>query len=1059
MKKILACFLALLMLFTTLATMVVSADTYNKVLITFDNASERTAVAKIGSDKAASIKTVDGIGTGNVANILFAGTANNMLGVTLTPGWNTVKPVAIKFWAATSTAYADLTVALTKGYSTTNANYLTLDNAASSTAGAWYTADLSKVEDLCLYDTIAFGYASGTQATTEFYVDDITLVYSSETDASAEFKWATMEDWEDGDVSSISLSTSKVTAVSTTNNVSENTITTSTKGVLSKTSAWDASYKTNYITIPLDAEIMKTADDVRVYASNPNSATYKGYYGIVVDNTVYWSSKRIEANVYAYYILGGTFTSTASETYFVTPKNIGNVTGIVFGHYQNSTSYKTDLYIDDVEYAVISTEGSNSSTTEAATTEAATTGAATTEAATTEAATTEAATTEAATTGAATTEATTTEAATTEAATTEAATTATEPSFDRNLNLYNDKKPLKVESAYADQTANSTFVVTEKGSVKITFPAATRAQQYQIQYDLTKLDKAAIEAAGNKLVVTMTGYGSWLKPDGSADGTHTKINVGGVLKAGSDSGSWLKGGNSVTYTLDMTDVDYSKGTMAVIAQNYYGSGLTNVVIEVYLSVPEKVDTTTATATDATTTTAPAEEWVVGQYAPSNGIFTNTAANSQGRIAKTAKMDVTAGKAYKFETGSDNEGIKFILRGYDADGNYVDLAKTSVGNAVLESGGVIVIPEGVAQLSISLYDVNNNANTRGQEMLDMIAAGTLAPTITETTEIPSTTATTATTTQPTTTEPPFDASKYEREALIKWGATMTHWYSKTEGWLSNGVNDGDLGDNITCSKGTMKVNIADVKAQQANINFSMTADSADCKDLNALIDELIEKDAYIECDVKVVSAKKADGTDYQSIKYKLKTNNGDMSKEDNNYTNVGETRTLRYKIADLASFTAEKDVYSAGVMLFGGDWNSGFSELVVEISPIYYLVEKEAPTTDATTTAPAPTTADDTTAPAPTTADDTTAPAPTTADDTTAPVVESPDDPTTVVGGKYETSIVQDPNAPVAADDSINVFTIDDQTVKAGDTIEVPVVLSNVDKIWGAQLNIAFDTNG
>ena len=185
----------------------------------------------------------------------------------------------------------------------------------------------------------------------------------------------------------------------------------------------------------------------------------------------------------------------------------------------------------------------------------------------------------------------------------------------------------------------------------------------------------------------------------------------------------------------------------------------------------------------------------------------------------------------------------------------------------------------------------------------------------------------------------------------------------------------------------------------------------------------------------------------------------MSKESGNYTNVGETRTLRYKIADLVSFNAAKDVYSAGVMIFGGDWNSGFSELVVEISPIYYLVEKEAPTTDATTTAPAPTTADDTTAPAPTTADDTTAPAPTTADDTTAPVVESPDDPTTVVGGKYETSIVQDPNAPVAADDSINVFTIDDQTVKAGDTIEVPVVLSNVDKIWGAQLNIAFDTNG
>ena len=95
----------------------------------------------------------------------------------------------------------------------------------------------------------------------------------------------------------------------------------------------------------------------------------------------------------------------------------------------------------------------------------------------------------------------------------------------------------------------------------------------------------------------------------------------------------------------------------------------------------------------------------------------------------------------------------------------------------------------------------------------------------------------------------------------------------------------------------------------------------------------------------------------------------------------------------------------------------------------------------------------------TTTTTTEAPAPTTADDTTAPVVESPDDPTTVVGGKYETSIVQDPNAPVAADDSINVFTIDDKTVKAGDTIEVPVVLSNVDKIWGAQLNIAFDTKG
>ena len=99
-------------------------------------------------------------------------------------------------------------------------------------------------------------------------------------------------------------------------------------------------------------------------------------------------------------------------------------------------------------------------------------------------------------------------------------------------------------------------------------------------------------------------------------------------------------------------------------------------------------------------------WRSGHYASNNGVYQSYAS----RVCLDKVIDVEKGETYSYDTG--NSSYKFIVRGYDASGNF----KSSVINA---SSGTLTINDNCVKLGVSLYE---------NVTLAMIDNGTVKPTI-------------------------------------------------------------------------------------------------------------------------------------------------------------------------------------------------------------------------------------------------------------------------------------------------------------------------------------------
>ena len=59
------------------------------------------------------------------------------------------------------------------------------------------------------------------------------------------------------------------------------------------------------------------------------------------------------------------------------------------------------------------------------------------------------------------------------------------------------------------------------------------------------------------------------------------------------------------------------------------------------------------------------KWVLGQYDYSTGKFIEY----NSRIAAEDKLSVNPGDEFSFDTGCDDDGVSFVLRGYDSADNF------------------------------------------------------------------------------------------------------------------------------------------------------------------------------------------------------------------------------------------------------------------------------------------------------------------------------------------------------------------------------------------------------
>ena len=358
MRKAISLLLSVAMLVTMVSVMATTASAAQTEVeaITFDKALERTSVFQIAwdSNAAVGIAAVDGLDNpgGKVAKVRFGGQANNKLGVTLTPGWKLTTPVAIKFWAKTTEPFADLRVGLTGttakvGSDPSDLVNLPLDDATLSGTGRWYTADLSNVADLTAYNSITFGYKSGTEKTTNFYVDNITFVYAD--GDNNVFKLAdntpyTLYDWEENTTGAKAAGN---TFTRNTSAKATSLVPSSTYG-LKVTGSNNGNSKYMKVAVNDDNHKLYNAIMLRVallYVGVNNSSPV--HIGVQVNGTNYWKKITSPQSSFAWtYIDGATYADSSSNKIYIDRSNLTDIEYLLFSFGDNYSNF----YIDDIQY-------------------------------------------------------------------------------------------------------------------------------------------------------------------------------------------------------------------------------------------------------------------------------------------------------------------------------------------------------------------------------------------------------------------------------------------------------------------------------------------------------------------------------------------------------------------------------------------------------------------------------------------------------------------------------------------------------------------------------------
>lgn len=359
MKRFVSLVLALTLALSLVAVagISVSAETFDKTLITFDNDAERTVVTHT-SDYKHSIAEKEGFGTGKSVTLNMPSAKGNSLQIRLTPGWKAYQPTAIKFLIMNTESMGAVTLKVgfgsTAAASSSYTQGLTV-NVAEKDVATWVEVSLDGL-DISEFNYVAVGKPN---VNANIFIDDITLVCPTAELANSAYDWNTLIDWENG-VSAADKSANPVT-ISSSTEVSPDTVSASAASLFAKTSGWNDQNKTNYVTIEVDSAKMATADDLRIHAKA--AANSVDYFGVVIDGETYWRKNVLSKTWQPIYVLEESFTAESnSTTKLMHPSDITKITAIKLSFTQN-TQYGTNIYADDVEYAQFKT-GSSSDVTE-----------------------------------------------------------------------------------------------------------------------------------------------------------------------------------------------------------------------------------------------------------------------------------------------------------------------------------------------------------------------------------------------------------------------------------------------------------------------------------------------------------------------------------------------------------------------------------------------------------------------------------------------------------------------------------------------------------------------
>ena len=168
---------------------------------------------------------------------------------------------------------------------------------------------------------------------------------------------STVIDWEDGDTSFVSSSTSVVSSKIS----SAMTIDGSTKALEVSSSNWDEKTGSNYVQINLDKTAVQNSRNIKVNIASSSTTGNKAHFGIIMNGTVYWDlaylGGSVNHNEYEEFsLLNRSFVSLKDNTFQtngaydvqvkVESTNIAKVTAIVISPSTNSTMQK--VYVDDI---------------------------------------------------------------------------------------------------------------------------------------------------------------------------------------------------------------------------------------------------------------------------------------------------------------------------------------------------------------------------------------------------------------------------------------------------------------------------------------------------------------------------------------------------------------------------------------------------------------------------------------------------------------------------------------------------------------------------------------
>ena len=332
MKKAISLALALTMLLSVfaLSTAVVSAEAgqYRKVVVDFDN---DLYSYDSGDEYGKGEKYIESIGQ-------QAAVGSNAFSATTKPEavertyeyieikqWNSgsAAPVAVsfKYWTDIP-AGSNFTVQVTDGTTLSDAQTLVLSDTPVEA-----TVDLTAYAESTGADLdLRFNTVGSLENPWTFFVDDITFVYASAADQPQDTTWATIYDWEDAGQFQY------VTKVGNMNKVATADIDGNT--YLQVYGDYNANNLNSYarIAMPENFSSMNPVGlRMQYIAENATDTNNPYYFGIEMDDQVYWQKQTEKRGSFTEYnFVGQTFaTADSSASVTLTAADVKNITAIV----------------------------------------------------------------------------------------------------------------------------------------------------------------------------------------------------------------------------------------------------------------------------------------------------------------------------------------------------------------------------------------------------------------------------------------------------------------------------------------------------------------------------------------------------------------------------------------------------------------------------------------------------------------------------------------------------------------------------------------------------------